>query len=542
MYQEWTNIDVTFLTKIGIVPRGRSLRACRIYCKRNGYKFPGKKFLKDNEEILKLYESRYDNKQKVTQMKGSSNLKEIEVTKIRENPNNPRTRIESVEDLKASIKASGLLCPIAVRWKDGYYEVVAGSRRYRACREIGLKTIPCNVLPQIGDDMAYELATAENIVRENMSAVDEANAVAKLFDHGKSRTEIGAMFGKSARWAEGRRKIVELGDKAMEYLAAGKINLGHAEVLTMCNPEDVNRWLDKAAWSTPEALKTQIMNEKPLLERAPFDAKKVCKHCEKRSDEQKDLFGDVQCCYCLDWECFAAKVKMKAERIRKQYIKDGFEEVPKDKFYDATHGWSGWYDADTEDDVEKECIEELMKKGEKQMFWVNNSTAEHGFVWCDREIAFKDESDNDEDSDDSNIDKDSFEYKMSRLSYDDRNKVKKAASVEERNAIRNKVKDALARTDKVAQSLILSLIDVEFNTSENESESYLLHIGESDDENKYFADKFIDEVCEHIVGDWSGCNDAERKFFDIADRETFEREAYEALEDQFENKEEKEED
>ena len=254
------------------------------------------------------------------------------------------------------------------------------------------------------------------------------------------------------------------------------------------------------------------------------------------------MFGDVQCCYCLDRECFKGKVKTEAERIRRKYIADGFEEVPEDKFYGATHGWSGWYDADTEDEDEKELIEELMKKGEKQMFWVDDDTAEHGFIWCDREIAFEDESEYEGNSDDSNIDKDSFEYKMSRLSYDDRRKVKEAASVEERNAIRNKVKDVFARTDKVAQSLILSLIDVEFNTGENESESYLLHIGESDDENKYFADKFIDEVCEHIVGDWNGCNNAERKFFDIADRETFERKEYDALEDELENKEEEKED
>lgn len=104
-------------------------------------------------------------------MKQSDTFREIPVSKIRENPNNPRSEIGSVEDLKASINANGLL---------------------------------------------------QNIVRENMTAVDEANAVAKLFAQGKSRTEIGAMFGKSARWAEGRRKIVELGDKAMKLLAAVK--------------------------------------------------------------------------------------------------------------------------------------------------------------------------------------------------------------------------------------------------------------------------------------------------------------------------------
>ena len=457
-------------------------------------------------------------------------LQVIPINKIRENPNNPRTRIESVEDLKASIKEHGLLCPIAVRWKDGCYEVVAGSRRLRACRELGFKTIPCNVLPQIGDNAAYELATAENIVRENMNAVDEANAVAKLFAQGKSRIEIGAMFGKSPRWAEGRRQIVKLGDKAMEYLAAGKINLGHAEVLTMCNPEDVNKWLEKATWSTPESLKNSIMNEKPLLERAPFDAKKVCKNCEKRSDEQKDLFGDVQCCYCLDRECFENNVKKEAERIRKNYIADGYEEVPEDDIDEASEGWGGYINIDTEDEDEKEILNKLLDDKVNPMFWVDKN-ADHGLV-------FKKPEKECDDGDEENVDMESWKYIMSQLDYPQREKVRNEASSRERSAIRQKIEDLFAHTDNVARSFILSLLDVEFSTSEDECESYLLHIGESDDESVEFGDKFIGEVCDAVVNDFRGCNDAERKFFDIADRETFEREAYEAIKDEFESKEE----
>ena len=522
----WTMVDIE-LVRRGVRLTDRSIRACRVYFKRHDLKFPGFKTFADNETLIKELDKKY----KVTQM-NEQTLQVIPISKIRENPNNPRTRIESVEDLKASIKEHGLLCPIAVRWKDGCYEVVAGSRRLRACRELGFKAIPCNVLPQIGDDAAYELATAENIVRENMTAVDEANAVAKLFAQGKSRTEIGAMFGKSPRWAEGRRQIVKLGDKAMEYLAAGKINLGHAEVLTMCNPEDVNKWLDKATWSTPESLKNSIMNEKPLLERAPFDAKKVCKHCEKRSDEQKDLFGDVQCCYCLDRECFENKVKNEAERIRKNYIAEGYEEVPEDDIAEAIGGWGDYINIDTEDEDEKEIINKLLDDKVNPMFWVDKN-AEHGLV-------FKKPEKESDDGDEENVDKDSWEYIMSQLDYPQREKVRNEASSRERSAIRQKIEDLFAHTDNVTRSFILSLLDVEFSTSEDECESYLLHIGESDDESVEFGDKFIGEVCDAVVNDFRGCNDAERKFFDIADRETFEREAYEAIKNEIENPEEEE--
>ena len=522
MHQEWTNIDVTFLTKIGIVPRGRSLRACRIYCKRNGYKFPGKKFLKDNEEILKLYESRYDNKQKVTQMKESSNLKEIEVTKIRENPNNPRTRIESVEDLKASIKASGLLCPIAVRWKDGYYEVVAGSRRYRACREIGLKTIPCNVLPQIGDDMAYELATAENIVRENMTAVDEANAVAKLFAQGKSRTEIGAMFGKSARWAEGRRKIVELGDKAMKLLAAGKINFGHAEVLTMCNPEDVEKWLSTATWKSPEDLKKAIMNERPLLERAPFDVKKVCKNCEKRSDNQKDLFGDVQCCHCLDLECYKNNVKKEAEHWRKKFTKEGYEEVPSDQLYSAQSEWNGWIDASTEDEKKSEIVKKFIAEGKKPMFWVDDGTAEWGLVY--RNKAEDDDSENDSEDNESqsaNANPDSWEYKLSQMSYDRKKEIKSEANIREKQVLVTKLKETFGSIGSEAKALILSMLNRCYDDCDEEK-SYLENTTQA-------SINFIDEIIDEINNNWTGVETEYREFFGMESRESFERQALEII-------------
>lgn len=278
-YRLWSTLEIKLLT-MGIMPKGRSPLACRIFCRRNGVKFPGKRACDANDHLIDEIEKKFSQEKDTTMTKAKSanneNLRIINVASIDENDDNPRTVIDNVDDLKASIKANGLLQPIVVRGnqKNKHWKVVAGSRRFKACKELGLDSIPCIVI-EADDARAYELATAENIVRENMTAVDEANAVSKLFAQGKSRTEIAAMFGKTARWAEGRRRIAELGGKAMEYLAAGKINLGHAEVLTMCRPEDVESWLSPATWKSPEELKHAIMNEKPLLDRAPFEVKKI---------------------------------------------------------------------------------------------------------------------------------------------------------------------------------------------------------------------------------------------------------------------------
>ena len=506
----WTNADLKFLM-LGILPKGRSVRACRVYCHRKGIKFPGKKFFDENEQIIQKFEQRYNKKE----IRMEQSLKEIPLNKIRENPNNPRTCIESVDDLKASIRVSGLLQPIAVRWKDGCYEVVAGSRRLRACKELGLKSIACKVLPQISDSAAYELATAENIVRENMTAVDEANAVAKLFAQGKSRTEIGAMFGKSARWAEGRRRITELGDKAMEYLAAGRINLGHAEVLAMCNPEDVSKYLEYATWKSPEDLKSVIMNARPLLERAPFDAKKACKSCEKRSDHQTDLFGDVQCSYCLDRACFEAKVKEEAERIRRKLIADGYEEVPQDQANNAKNEWCGWVSTETEDEDDKEFVSEKNANGEKPLFWVDDTTTEYGFVF--RHEGYGDEDETEADPE-RNEDPDSWDWQMNHMDYKRREKIRREASEEEKRIVADKLKGVFGYISTTTKAFILSILGSVFENENGEQETYLKH--------QYDASaNFLDEVADHIVNWYNGVDDDIREFLEMDSREEFERNA-----------------
>lgn len=538
-FKTWTNIDVKIM-RCGVCPQGRSIRACRVFCNRHGIPFPGKREIDEVEALIERIENNH--KEKGIEMKNeksNENLRIINVASIDENDDNPRTRIENVEDLKASIKANGLLQPIVVRGNqpNKHWKVIAGSSRFKACKELGLAAIPCIVI-DADDAKAYELATAENIVRENMTAVDEANAVSKLFAQGKSRTEIAAMFGKTARWAEGRRRIAELGGKAMEYLAAGKINLGHAEVLTMCRQEDVEKWLPRATCCSPEDLKHAIMNEKPLLERAPFDAKKVCKNCENRSDKQTDLFGDVTCCYCLDRECFEKNVKKAVETIRKQLTANGYTEVPEDDYTSAMHGWGGYCQVDDEDDDNQKTIEELKAKGAKPMFWIDENTAEYG-------VVYKDDSDDSEDdrADDAdrNEDPDSWDWQMNHMDYRRREKVRKAASEEEKRIVADKLKAVFGNISNTAKAFILEILGrVHELNGDGDTETYLKHQHDA-------AANFLDEVADHIVNWYRGVDDDIREFLEMDGREEFERNAAAAIpeddaeepdEDNLENEEE----
>src|SRR6185369_904226 len=109
---------------------------------------------------------------------------EIDVDLIEPNPQQPRTRFDDshLEDLARSIKANGVVQPIVVRKKEGRYQIIAGERRWRATQKAGLRKIPA-IVKDIPDEKLLELALVENIQRQELNAIEEANAYRKLIDH-----------------------------------------------------------------------------------------------------------------------------------------------------------------------------------------------------------------------------------------------------------------------------------------------------------------------------------------------------------------------
>lgn len=348
----------------------------------------------------------------------------LDISRIVGNPNNPRTRIENVDDLVSSIREKGLLQPIIVRWTKKYdsehmptgYEVIAGSRRLEACKRIGLKKIEC-VVNNVSDEEAFELATIENIVRENMNAVDEANAISAMFNNGMSRMEISARFGKTQRWVEARRRITRLGDKAMSLLASGKINLGHAEALCLCPEGTSERWLSFASCVNPEELRKKILASRKDITKAPFDYKKNCSNCQYRSDNQTDMFWDVRACYCLNDECYEQSVDAVREKTEKEFRKAGYDPVDEVNVYEALNAARKKYSFTNNEIgyfcVQGECLdnnsrkraeeraEELRKNGEKPKYVVDPEDAKGFLVWRNHKTEQESEE---EDSEEKKLD------------------------------------------------------------------------------------------------------------------------------------------
>lgn len=435
---------------------------------------------------------------------------ELRPDEVEFDPKNPRSEIGDVSDLVASIRVHGLIQPITVRRTDeGRFVVVAGNRRLAALKELKRSVNAIEV--EFSTEKEYqEVSVAENIVRSQMSPVDEAKAVAALFRRGKGRIEIGAMFGKSPRWAEARYRIAKLGGKALEYLEQGKINLGHAEALTVCPEDDIDRFLDMAKWNTPEQLRNAILKSRKSLDKACFDCSKVCEGCTKKSDCQQDLFGDIKDVYCLDEQCFEENVKKFEEQLADSWRVNGYERVPEGEDQYACNGWGEWT-ADTDDETDMEHIEELKKQGVKPMFWVYDGKS--GLAYREPEEE-NEEDENDVESEDG-------------LSWSERNAIENKMKEVDEPHVRAKVHEFISTLDDIKVAFILATLtneryeytecDAEGNNTDKD-ESFLLHVGE-EMAGRSQREILEDEIMESVLGYGGVRNGDERGYFGCLTKE-----------------------
>lgn len=159
----------------------------------------------------------------------------IPVDKVRPNRHQPRTRFtpDSLAELSESIKVHGLAQPLLVTASavPGEYELVAGERRLRAARMAGLVDVPC-VVRQLTDRERHELSLIENIQREDLNPLEEAESMRKLMDEvGLTQEELARRLGKSRSALANRLRLLELPQMLRNALLEGLITEGHARAL-----------------------------------------------------------------------------------------------------------------------------------------------------------------------------------------------------------------------------------------------------------------------------------------------------------------------
>lgn len=141
---------------------------------------------------------------------------------------------EALEELAASIKAQGLMQPIVIRplvGKDDSYEIIAGERRWRATQLAGLDTVPV-IIKDVPDDAAIAMALIENIQRENLNSMEEAQALHRLqHEFELTQQEVGDAVGKSRATVANLLRLMQLNDDVKIMLERGDIEMGHAKAL-----------------------------------------------------------------------------------------------------------------------------------------------------------------------------------------------------------------------------------------------------------------------------------------------------------------------
>jgi ParB/RepB/Spo0J family partition protein len=174
-------------------------------------------------------------------------LQELRIEEILPNPDQPRKHFDegALKELADSIQSDGLQEPILVRPKDGKYEIVRGERRYRAHIIAGLQAINVKVR-ELNDDDAFHLSVIENIQREQLTPIEEANAFLKYVEKGFTHEQIAKKVSKTRTFITTRLRLLKLIPILQEWISKGFINEGHAKQILKMEPIIERLWAGKS--------------------------------------------------------------------------------------------------------------------------------------------------------------------------------------------------------------------------------------------------------------------------------------------------------
>jgi ParB family chromosome partitioning protein len=164
---------------------------------------------------------------------GGRTIVNIDITKVYPNPRQPRSGFskENLQELADSIREQGVIEPILTRMRSGKYELVAGERRWRAARLAGLSIVPA-IIKDFTDEQSLEIALIENLQREDLNPMDEAEGYSKLIEEFKLTQEsVAKKVGKNRSTVTNMLRLLSLPDKIKQSLRAKEISYGHGRAL-----------------------------------------------------------------------------------------------------------------------------------------------------------------------------------------------------------------------------------------------------------------------------------------------------------------------
>ena len=203
----------------------------------------------------------------------------VNITKVEPNREQPRKNFDedALEELAESIKQFGLLQPILVQDRKTYYEIIAGERRWRAAKKAGLKEVPV-IIKNLTEQEIVEISLIENIQRENLNPIEEAQAYKRLLtEFNLKQDEVAERVAKSRTAVTNSMRLLKLCDNVQQMIIDDMISTGHARALiTIEDPEQ------------QYAIAQQIFDEKLSVR----DVEKLVKNLSKPTKKKKTVTRD----------------------------------------------------------------------------------------------------------------------------------------------------------------------------------------------------------------------------------------------------------
>lgn len=235
----------------------------------------------------------------VEEIKDSEKIFKLAINEVEPNREQPRKYFEeeALEELAESIKRYGLIQPIIVTKKDGYYEIIAGERRWRASKKAGLKEIPA-IVREDDERKNKEISLIENIQREDLNAVEKAMGMKVLMeDYSLTQQQISEILGKSRSSIANTVRILNLDERVLELAKEGKLTEGHCRALLSI--DDGDKQLEMALRIIERGDNVREAEEKT----------QVTKKMKKKDQKYEAIYRDIEDSF---QSFFGTKVSLKA--------------------------------------------------------------------------------------------------------------------------------------------------------------------------------------------------------------------------------------
>ena len=202
---------------------------------------------------------------------------QLAIEEIRPQRGQPRRHFDEahIAELAESIRSKGILLPLIVRRAESGYVLVAGERRWRAAQRAGLRELPAMVR-EVTEKEAFELALIENIQREDLNPIEEAEAYKRLIEeHGLTQEELATRVGKDRTTVTNALRLLRLPDAIKQAIVAGQLSMGHARALLALPDDDLRKAAEKVIAEQLSVRAAEALVQRLKSKRQPREKQKA---------------------------------------------------------------------------------------------------------------------------------------------------------------------------------------------------------------------------------------------------------------------------